>query len=190
MADKRDCLITAFKHHAPDVEMDIPFCTDLIPQTAVKYDTVPYTYRLQASVVKDVFFEFFQVLFFPWLYQLIKFRIRLKFRDWSVVHTDYPFGSYHLQARIHSWKSWQDILLDSVHRRYGSCGCPPDICPYAVMPVKVPYCIIRSSNGCRLYCSVHGGQGNPYAHFSLWRSCCPAGLQAAGYTPGHLAYGA
>ena len=88
MADKRDCLITAFIRDAPDVEMDIPFRTDLIPQTAVKYDTVPYTYRLQASVVKDVFFELFQVLFFPWLYQLIKFRIRLKFRDWSVVHTD------------------------------------------------------------------------------------------------------
>ncbi len=45
--------------------MDIPFRTDLIPQTAVKYDTVPYTYRFQASVVKDVFFEFFQVLFLP-----------------------------------------------------------------------------------------------------------------------------
>ena len=65
MADKRDCLITAFKRDAPDVEMDIPFRTDLIPQTAVKYDIVPYTYRLQASVVKDVFFELFQVLFFP-----------------------------------------------------------------------------------------------------------------------------
>ena len=29
--------------------MDIPFRTDLITQTTLKYDTVPYTYRLQAS---------------------------------------------------------------------------------------------------------------------------------------------
>ena len=88
MADKRDCLITAFKYDALDVEMDIPFCTDFIAQMTVKYDAVPYTYRLQASVVKDVFFKFFQVLFFPWLYQLIKFRIGQKFLDGSVVHTD------------------------------------------------------------------------------------------------------
>ena len=88
LADKRDCLITAFKHHALNVEMDIPFRRDLIPQAAVKYDTVPYTYRLQASVVKDVFFEFFKVLFFTWLYKLIKLRIPMKLRDRSVVHTD------------------------------------------------------------------------------------------------------
>ena len=54
----------------------------------VKYDIVPYICRIQTTVIKDAFFEFFQVVFFPWLYQILKFRIGLKLWDWSVIHTD------------------------------------------------------------------------------------------------------
>ena len=104
MADKRDCLITAFKHHALNFEMDIPFRTDLIPQAAVKSKCRPYTYRLQASVVKDVCFEFFRVLFFPWLSIFSKkehflWEIRLNVPGLETVVNGAmtpPFGSCHL----------------------------------------------------------------------------------------------
>ena len=81
-ADKRNGLITAFEYDMLDVEMNIPFHTDLISQMTVKYDIVPYIYRIQTTVIKDAFFEFFQVVFFPWLYQILKFRIGLKLWDW------------------------------------------------------------------------------------------------------------